>query len=730
MNQPDPNQTGPSRRGASQRDASRRDASRRDASRVDVLNQTAWEVRVTDSNRAFALSEEAVALARELGYEKGLAEALRTLGFGHIRRSQHPEAWVLLEQARDLFVHLDDPRGISDVCEYLGIVQRSLGDYAASLELLFQGLTLRQQHDYVEGEALSLYHIGVTYKYLGDYTNALHYSLEGLNLARRIGAAMPESYLLNSIGGIYSETGDLTNALDYYQESLTLRRAIGDQWGEAGNLDNIGAIYRQQGDYEKSLAYCLRSLALSESIGDLKGQGNAFFEVSRIYADLETYADAFDYGQKSLRIRESIGDKKGQAEVLLLLSELHSQAKFSEYDPARVTQLLTESSRLCQETGAKDVAFRVHLSLAGALKETGEFREALGHFEAYSRLEKEVYNESISQQLQNLHITHRVEKARQEAEIYRLRTIELAKLVEEIRQQRTEIETHRDQLEQTLTELRATQTQLIQKEKMASLGELTAGIAHEIQNPLNFVNNFSEVSAELLDELTEALGADHVGKVKALTDDLRQNLEKITHHGQRAGGIVRGMLQHSRPSSGRKESTDLNALADEYLRLAYHGFKVKNKDFNAKLKTDFDPELGLVNIVPQETGRVLLNLFNNAFYAVQQRANQGEAGYQPTVNVSTKHQNERVEIRVSDNGTGMTEAVKQKIFQPFFTTKPTGQGTGLGLSLSYDIVTKGHSGELRVDTQAGKYSEFIIELPIKPDGKCRRSYLPSCSFYG
>ncbi|MCY7351823.1 MAG: tetratricopeptide repeat protein [Cytophagaceae bacterium] len=690
MNQPEPNQAGPAR--------------------VDALNQTAWEVRVIDSNRAFALSEEAVALAQALGYEKGLAEALRTLGFGHIRRSQHPEARVLLEQARELFIRLDDPRGLSDVYEYLGIVQRSLGDYAASLELLFQGLTLRRQHDYTEGEALSLYHIGVTYKYLGDYTNALHYSLEGLPVARRIGARMPESYLLNSIGGIYYETGDLGDALNYYQQSLTLRQSIGDQWGEAGNLDNMGAIYRRQGEYEKALEYCLRSLAISESIGDLKGQGNALFEVGRIHAALEAYAEVLTYGQNSLRIREGIGDKKGQAEVLLLLGELYGHAQFSGYDPARATNLLTESLRLGRETGAKDVAFRIHLSLAKALKEAGEFREALEHFEAYSRLEKEVYNESVNQQLQNLHIAHRVEKARQEAEIYRLRTIELAELVEEIRQQRTEIETHRDQLEKTLTELKATQAQLIQKEKMASLGELTAGIAHEIQNPLNFVNNFSEVSVELLDELEEELGAGHVGEVRALADDLRQNLRKITHHGQRADGIVKGMLQHSRASTGRKQPTDLNALANEYLRLAYQGLRAKDQDFNATLHTDFDAGLGTLNVVPQDIGRVLLNLFNNAFYAVSEKQKQSPDNYQPTVSVSTKRVASGVEIRVSDNGTGMPEAVKQKIFQPFFTTKPAGQGTGLGLSLSYDIITKGHGGT--IDVEMVKGTTFVVRLPI------------------
>jgi len=269
-------------------------------------------------------------------------------------------------------------------------------------------------------------------------------------------------------------------------------------------------------------------------------------------------------------------------------------------------------------------------------------------------------------------------------------------------------------LEETLAELQATQAQLVQSEKMASLGELTAGIAHEIQNPLNFVNNFSEVSVELVEELREERekGKERdEGLIDELLDDLRQNLEKITHHGKRADSIVKGMLQHSRASTGQKESTDLNALADEYLRLSYHGLRAKDKTFNAALLTDFDPLLGKLDVVPQDLGRVLLNLFNNAFHAVSEKKKTAPDGYQPTITVTTKRHADEVEIRVTDNGTGIPQTLIQKIFQPFFTTKPTGQGTGLGLSLSYDIVTKGHGGRLTVDSTPGKSTTFVVTLP-------------------
>jgi len=251
---------------------------------------------------------------------------------------------------------------------------------------------------------------------------------------------------------------------------------------------------------------------------------------------------------------------------------------------------------------------------------------------------------------------------------------------------------------------------------MASLGELTAGIAHEIQNPLNFVNNFSEVNEELLAEMKGELDKDNIDDAKAIADDAIGNQQKILHHGKRADAIVKGMLQHSRSSSGQKEPTDINALADEYLRLAYHGLRAKDKTFNAKFETDFDASLPKINVVSQDIGRVILNLINNAFYAVSEKQKaesaKADSDYEPTVTVTTKNLAEKIEISVQDNGNGIPDSIKEKIFQPFFTTKPTGQGTGLGLSLSYDIV-KAHEGEFNVETKEGLGSVFVITLPFK-----------------
>ena len=289
----------------------------------------------------------------------------------------------------------------------------------------------------------------------------------------------------------------------------------------------------------------------------------------------------------------------------------------------------------------------------------------------------------------------------------------------QLQKQKNEINHQKDKAEKALIELKSTQAQLIQSEKMASLGELTAGIAHEIQNPLNFVNNFSEVSNELIDEMKEEFKKGDIDEGFAIADDIKQNLEKINHHGKRADTIVKGMLQHSRTSSGQKELTDINALADEYLRLAYHGLRAKDKSFNADFRLDADESIPKINVIPQDIGRVLLNLINNAFYAcaersrstVNEKVKHNVNDYKPMVVVNTSLSENKVEITVHDNGNGVPESVKEKIFQPFFTTKPTGQGTGLGLSLSYDIV-KAHGGSIQLKSQENVGTEFIIHLPL------------------
>jgi len=275
------------------------------------------------------------------------------------------------------------------------------------------------------------------------------------------------------------------------------------------------------------------------------------------------------------------------------------------------------------------------------------------------------------------------------------------------------LEEAKNKIELTLSELKSAQAQLIHSEKMASLGELTAGIAHEIKNPLNFVNNFSEVSRELLDEMKVELKNNNLEEVIELVEDLKQNLEKINQHGKRADSIVKGMLLHSRGTSGEKTQTDINDLLDQYVNLSYHGMRAQNKEFNITIEKDYDDSLEKINVVPQDISRVFLNIINNACYAAYDRKKKsGDINFSATLKVSTKKLNNKVEIRISDNGNGIPADHLDKIFQPFFTTKPSGEGTGLGLSLSYDIITKVHGGDLKVETKVNEGSKFIIQLPL------------------
>jgi two-component system, NtrC family, sensor kinase len=295
--------------------------------------------------------------------------------------------------------------------------------------------------------------------------------------------------------------------------------------------------------------------------------------------------------------------------------------------------------------------------------------------------------------------------------VKRTTAILLEETIQELEMKRKAVEESKDALQKSLEELKAAQAQLIQSEKMASLGELTAGIAHEIQNPLNFVNNFSSLNAELVAEVLEAIHSGNMEDAEDIIHTIADNEQKILQHGKRADGIVKGMLQHSRSSSGAKELTDINALCEEYLRLAYHGYRAKDKDFNAKSETDFDDTLGKINTMPQDIGRVVLNLINNAFYAVNEKSKKSDTDYQPKVSVSTKRTGDGVVISVGDNGNGIPAAIREKIFQPFFTTKPTGQGTGLGLSLSYDIA-KAHGGEIIVASKEGEGTIFSVVIPV------------------
>ena len=428
------------------------------------------------------------------------------------------------------------------------------------------------------------------------------------------------------------------------------------------------------------------------------------FHLAEIYQQTEDSEQAAKFCHESLEIRKLIGDRRGEAEGIFFLTSLYKDQS-RENDDSKILRWLNESLKIAEEIKAVDLMSKIRYHLYEYYKGRKNYYDAITNLEYHVTLEKELHKNAINQKVLNLEISHKAEVTKKEAEVIRSKNEQLTQLNKEIEEQKIK-------LEDTIKDLKATQTQLIQSEKMASLGELTAGIAHEIQNPLNFVNNFSEVNKELLLEMKEEIDKGNLEEVKTIVSNVISNEEKINHHGKRADAIVKGMLQHSRTSTGVKEPTDINVLADEYVRLAYHGLRARDKSFNATMKTDFDEAVGKIEIIPQEIGRVILNLVTNAFYAVNEKRKTQSESYEPTVTIQTKKMADKIEIKVIDNGDGISKAIIEKIFQPFFTTKPTGQGTGLGLSLSYDIV-KAHAGELSVETEEGKGSQFVIELPIE-----------------
>ena len=445
-------------------------------------------------------------------------------------------------------------------------------------------------------------------------------------------------------------------------------------------ISNLGSIYREASgfimknaglkpgqQYEQSVELLAQSVNFGIRHGEAEFANENLEELSKTYQKMHRYADAFKTYHSFVMRKDSLDSLKNEKVVLLKEERLNYSHK---EDSLKYQQNITN-------TQLKQKKQQSYFFIGGI----------------------------VVLLVLSLFIWLNFNNQRKSNKL-------LADANGQLNEQRAEITTHRDQLADTITNLKTAQTQLIQSEKMASLGELTAGIAHEIQNPLNFVNNFSEVSVELLQELKEEVKAGNTTDVLAIADDLTQNLNKIHHHGKRADGIVKGMLEHSRASTGQKEPTDLNKLADEYLRLAYHGLRAKDKTFNAELVTNFDGRLPPVNVIPQDIGRVLLNLFNNAFYATQQKKKAAGDDYKPEVTLVTSGENGLITIRVKDNGNGIPYNIKDKIMQPFFTTKPTGEGTGLGLSLSYDIVVKGHGGNISINTTGGAGAEFIISIPI------------------
>ena len=611
-------------------------------------------------------------------------EILEDLSYSYLSTS--PDiAMKFATEGLELARKNNDIRGQSICTLALGNVYHSVGDYVKSLEMNLQAIRLKEMLKN-QNFAVNYFNMATIYTEQEDYNNAIKYVFKARKEDEKRNDSIGILYDYYTLSAIYTRIPKVDSAMYYGVMAQNLGKRLNDKDLMAAILHNFGEIYILKEDVVLAKKYYSESIPFAIHINDFQTLSMDLLGLAKIYDKSRKYDSAAHYGRRALGIAE-----KNQ-----FLKEAYMSADF----------------------------------LKEAFKKNGRYDSGLKYLEKSLAARDSLYNLDKVKKFQNLRLQEQERQQAIEAADIRFQsrirfyTVLFASLVFLIvagmlwrnnRQRKKSYEALENQKKKTdeaYEELKATQEQLIHSEKMASLGELTAGIAHEIQNPLNFVNNFSELNRELIEELKSEIRTGDTTRILTTLTNLSQNEEKIMHHGKRADLIVKGMLQHSRVSALQKEPTDINALVDDYTRLAYHGLKAKDKSFNTKFETEFDSNVGKISVIPQEIGRVILNLLNNAFYAVTNRRKLNQPGYEPLVTIKTQSRGEDVLISVSDNGIGIPEKAVAKIFQPFFTTKPTGEGTGLGLSLSYDVI-KAHGGTIQVKTEEGKGTEFIISIPAK-----------------
>ena len=621
------------------------------------------------------------------------------------RSYSKPDSAVFFgEKGIALAEKINFPKGIIRNTTYYGRLVSDLGNLPKSLAMILKALQIAKDNNLIEETGLPMQYLAGIYNELKEYSKALMYYKQ----AKKIYETYPSSpirlpSILATIGSTFIDLNQLDSATYYAQQSYDMFIQRNISIGSL-NFRLYAKIQAKLGKNQLAIDYFHKGLELAKKTNNLRFYALYSQSFAEFFQKTNQLDSSIYYAKKGLEAAQLISYKRGILENSSLLAEIYdtkdakealhyyklaNTAKESLFGAGNIQAIQTliaqEEARQKEIEDAK-LAYENQLRQYGLL--AGLALLLLVAFFLYRNNQKERKSKILLQEKN-----------------------------EEIQKTSSILKVQKEEIQSTLSILKSTQAQLIQSEKLASLGELTAGIAHEIQNPLNFVNNFSEVSAELVQEIKAERQKPKENQDESLVDeifnDISQNLQKITLHGKRASSIVKGMLEHSRTTTGIKELTDINQLADEYLRLSYHGLRAKDKDFNSDFELITDENLPKIEVIPQDIGRVLLNLTNNAFWAVNELSKKGETGYEPKVTVTTQlTANSQLLIAIKDNGTGMTEDVKAKIFQPFFTTKPTGQGTGLGLSLAYDIITKGHGGTLEVESKEGEGTTFIVKLPI------------------
>lgn len=612
----------------------------------------------------------------------------------------------------------------------VGLNYRNMGNYGDAMEYFMESLKISREIKDSLTIVEALLAIGFTYGYVEKWKDALDYQQQALKIYQQMNDSLGIARIYNDMGVTNMRAGNLSMALKQHQAALAIRLKSPEHYYTFASYLYIGNIYEKFNNlpeaisnYEAGLQYIKYSEFFISGIDAQMNLGNVYLKTSEYQKALTAFNSALEL---SLKIKDETFEAKSSMYI--------AKVWLAKGEPRRALTWLRKAEKAAPESAIVFLG-ETYQSIAETYFKLGDYKNAYINLMKYEKVKDSIV---VAENLEKITtLSNRLEfENKQAIESENHKKILAIKQAQIKREKITrnfslfgmlvafvlavivfvrfiEKKKLNSKLNKTLSDLKLTQAQLIQSEKMASLGELTAGIAHEIQNPLNFVNNFSDINTELIDEMKEGMAAGNMQMANEIADDIKQNLEKIHHHGKRADAIVKGMLMHSLSISGVKEPTDINALADEYLRLAYHGLRAKDNSFNADFETEFDLNLPKINVIPQDIGRVMLNLINNAFYAASANAlTMEDSHFKPTVTVSTKKLDGRIQISVHDNGSGISDSIKDKIFQPFFTTKPTGQGTGLGLSLAYDIV-KGHGGELKVDSKEGKGTVFTVVLKLK-----------------
>ena len=697
-----------------------------------TLVETHWS---NNPEQAIAYSREALALLA-LSADPRLEGLTRFYkGSAHFVLGEYDSTLVEVNQLHILSKKTRNKKLQADATSLWGRVQRRQGNYARSLDFYQEALNLYLKLDEKPGIANSLDRIGLNFRNLGDYDQALDFHLRALDIREALSDPQGVSMTLTNIGHVYRNLGNYNLSLDFYKRSLDKKEELGDERGIAISLFSIGDILLLQTNDIESLSFFTRALEINEELGDRHGIAITLNKLGDAYQNIGNSRDALNYLVRARRIFEDIGNKPGQATALISLGNIHSN--LGNFDAAQTA--IEQAIDVAEEIEAQRLIRDAYQNLTDIYERQGEYEHALLAHKRHKIAHDSLFNGESQAALAELQTRYQTREQKQEIDLLSsqrqiqrlwlgglLGGILLLACIAVLIYSRYRIKNRANQalteananLEASLRRLRETQDRLIHAEKMASLGAMTSGVAHEIKNPLNFVKNFAQLSIELADELdgeinqvTAKLDSGTQENVVELLENLKYNSRKIEEHSKRADGIVHSMIQHADGKPGQFEPTDINSLLDEYVKLACRNVQTNQPNLHVEIKRLYDHSLASTLVKPSELGRVFLNILNNAFEAASRRQHLNHEDHAHLLTVETSKGADFIEIRISDNGPGIPLELQNKIFEPFFTTKPTGQGTGLGLSLSYNIIAEGHGGKLWVESEEGQGATFILTLP-------------------